>query len=54
MVKRRSQVSMLLINTYFNSKNIEFIAQHRLNLAPSLHKVQNLGEWMVAYRQCYL
>ena len=26
MVKRRSQVSMLLINTYFNSKNIEFIA----------------------------
>ena len=26
MVKRQSQVSMLLINTYFNSKNIEFIA----------------------------
>ena len=24
MVKRRSQVSMLLVNTYFNSKYIEF------------------------------
>ena len=51
MVKRRSQVSMLLINTYFNSKNIECIALRRLT---SLHNVQNLGEWMVECRQCYL
>ena len=42
MVKRRNQVNILFVNTYFNYKNIEFTAYHGLILAPSLHKVQSI------------
>ena len=53
MVTRRSQVSILFVNTYFNSKNIEFSAYHGHILAPSLHKVQSIDVWMVGYKQIY-
>ena len=54
MMKRQGQVSMLFVNTYFNSQNIEFTAYHGLILALSLHKVQNIDEWIVGYKQTYL
>ena len=53
MVKRRRQVSMLFVNTYFIFLNIEFTACHGHILAPSLHKVQSIDEWMVGYKQIY-
>lgn len=53
MVKRRSQVSILFVNTYFNSKNIEFTAHHGHILALSLHKMQSIDAWMVRYKQIY-